>query len=116
MSRPLIASRKTENEENAWAARIKRRDDGKCQLLRSDKHFQPCGRGGQLDGAHIYRRASCAKAKFDDAVGVSACRDCHDMLDGRRWDYEVRVPIDRRRAAWDVIKLASKVMTIGDRP
>jgi hypothetical protein len=116
MSRPLIANRETKNEESAWAARIKRRDGGKCQILRSDRYWTACLRGGQLDGAHIYRRAQCAKAKFVDAVGISSCRDCHDVLDGRRWDYEVRVPLDRRRAAWDAIKLASKVMTIGDRP
>ena len=116
MSLPLLASKEAINMEAAWSRRIKVRDGFLCRVERKvGLKWRPCLRTA-TDGAHIVRRHQCAKAKFDDAVGVSACRDCHDMLDGRRSEYKVRVPIDRQRAAWDAIKLASKVMTIGDRP
>jgi hypothetical protein len=117
LSRPLIVSKETKNDESAWAARIKRRDRGLCCFERrvGPRMWVMCARKG-TDGAHIYRRHHCGKARFVDSVGITACRDCHDNFDGRRSDIEVRVPVARRRAAYDTIKKVSKVMTIGDRP
>jgi len=114
VSKPLIANRETKNEESAWSARIKKRDKGLCQFERADKGWKPCHRSG-TDSAHLYRRFQCGRAKFDDAVAVAACRDCHVSFD--RYEYEVvRAPIDRLRSAWDAINAVSRVMVMGPRP
>jgi hypothetical protein len=110
----LIVSKETKNEESAWSTRIKKRDRGLCCFeRRKGRMFVMCGRQG-TDGAHIYRRMHCGKAKFDDAVGITACRECHTAYDN--YSEDVRVPVQRKRAAFDAIKKVSKVMTIGDRP
>jgi len=116
LTRPLLVSKETKNDENAWAARVKKRDKGLCCMeRRQGRLWVMCGRKG-TDGAHIYRRHHCGKAKFVDSVGITSCRECHDNFDGRSSSYEVRVPAARRRAAYDTIAKVSKVMTIGDRP
>lgn len=114
MSKPLIVSKETKSDEAGWSRRIKARDKSLCQFERKvGGSWRPCLRSGS-DGAHIYRRWKCGKAKFDDAVGLTACRECHVLYD--TYSAGVRVPIARHRAAYDVIKAASKVMTIGERP
>jgi hypothetical protein len=114
MSRPLIVSKETKNTEAAWSQRIKRRDKGLCCFeRRKGRMWVMCARSG-TDGAHIYRRPHCGKAKFDDAVGITACRECHDLYDN--YSLDVRVPVQRKRAAFDAIAKVSKVLTIGDRP
>jgi hypothetical protein len=114
MSKPLIVNAETKAEETAWSARVKKRDKSLCQFLRADKGWKPCHRDG-TDGAHIWRRWKCGKARFHDDVGIAGCRECHNSWDAYEYAL-VGVPIDRLRAAWDAITAVNKVNVIGDRP
>lgn len=57
-----------------------------------------------IDPAHIYPRNHCGDFWDDPIVGLAACRNCHDRLDGSLRDkVVVRVPPDREKAAFDFL-------------
>ena len=115
--KPIQARKDTKASESAWARRVKERDKYKCMFetrisIHNDVYMQ-CGVKA-TDAAHIYRRWLCGKAKFHDDVGLAACRTCHTAFD--QYVGNVRVPIERHRAAYDAITAVCKIPLPGERP
>jgi hypothetical protein len=110
--KPLQPRKDTKAQESAWALRVKKRDKYLCQfesVLTGLRCLQKAS-----DAAHVYRRFYCGKAKFNDDVGMAACRTCHVEFD--TYTGTVRVPLGRQRAAWDAITAVCKIPLPGERP
>lgn len=98
---------------NAAKAILKGRDykNGRpccrMEIYHERKHGQSawveCGSREATDAAHIIRRRHCGEYWDAQELLILACRQCHDIYDGRVLNaapYRVRVPRHRAQAAW----------------
>lgn len=73
----------------------------------------PCGKKSAQDTAHIIRRNQCGKVWDHPDVAMLGCRQCHNNFDDNVLEgdaiYQVRVPYEMAKFAWDLVVANTKV-------